>query len=600
MLSNMDMMIVNVAFPAIQHDFRGSTTASLSWTLNAYSIVFAALLVPAGRLADRSSLKNGFLLGVVLFTAASALCGAAQGLLMLVAARVLQAAGAAILVPTALALLLAAYPPERRPSAVRALTGIGSVGLALAPIIGGLLVNVGWRWIFLINLPVGIACYFIGRRVLSDARVDDRGSLPDLSGSILLIISIAGIALGLVKAPEWGWASPRVIGCFVGAVVALVAFALRSARHPNPVISVDLMRIRSFMVANAASLLFTVSFSATLLSITLWSENVWNYSALQTALAIAPGTFLMPLVATSSGKLIKRTGAAFVSALGCALIAGAGIWWAVMARPEPDYVRVLLPGAIMFLVGMILALTTLISVVTKDLPATALATGSAIATTVRQIGLVIGVSMFVAALGTPHTLAQIQTGFQRGWVIAAACALAAAVISMVLLTSQLAPQPIPAAPQAAASRSRRILRLGALFTVILLSAGGGIFYWTVSRKTDVPVTDLMVVSDGQGMHDGGQAAIQIPGTPPQRRHLILILTLTNSASVGDCVNPARLDVTPVMDGQQWPSITGLRSGHETRLDLTGTARHTGVIVTLYVPEPSCTVDLNVNKAILYN
>lgn len=446
-MSMLDMMIVNVAFPVIQQDFRGSTPASMSWTLNAYSIVFAALLVPAGRLADRSSRKNGFLFGVVLFTVASALCATAQGVAMLIAARVVQAAGAAFLVPTALALLLAAYPAQRRAGAVRALMGIGTVGLALAPIIGGVLVSVGWRWIFLINLPVGVACYVLGRRVLPDARVDDRGPLPDLAGSILLIISVAAIALGLVKAPEWGWMSPRVIGCLVGAVILLVAFALRSARHPNPVISIGLMRIRSFRIANVVFLLFAVSFSATLLSVTLWCENVWNYSALQTALALAPGTFLMPIVAASSGKLIKLTGVTFAIALGCALLAGGPIWWAVMAQPEPDYVRVLLPGTIMFMVGTILAFTTLMSVVTQDLPATALATGSAINTTIRQIGLVIGVSMFVAALGTPHTLAQTQTGFQLGWVIAAACALAAVVISTVLRTSQLAPQFVPAAPK---------------------------------------------------------------------------------------------------------------------------------------------------------
>jgi EmrB/QacA subfamily drug resistance transporter len=600
MLSNLDMMVVNIAFPAIQHDFRGSTSAGMSWILNAYSIIFAALLVPAGRLADRSSHKNGFLFGVMLFSVASAACGLAQNLPMLIIARAFQAAGAAVLIPTALALLLAAYPPERRAAAIRTLVGVGGVGLAIAPIIGGLLVDIGWRWIFLINVPVGLAAYFLGSRVLPQSRTADRGPMPDLVGSSQLIIGIAAIALGLVKAPEWGWTSPRVIGCLVGAVVVLVAFAHRSARHPNPVISIELMRIRSFGLTNVVTLLFIIPFAATLLSVTLWSENVWNYSALQTGLALAPGTFLMPFVAAGSGKLINRIGAASVIALGSALVAGAVVWWTLTAQPEPNYVWVLLPGTIMFPVGAILALTTLISVVTKDLPPTAFATGSAINTTIRQIGIVIGVSMFVAALGTPHTLAETQAGFQRGWAIAAAFAVVAVIVSMSLLASRLAPQSGHAVPQPAVMIGRRKLQLAAVATVILLGAGGGIAYWTLNLKPEIPVTDLVVVSNGQGMHDDRQATIQLPGTPPPRRHIVLVLTLTNAASVGDCVNPARLDVTPVIDGQQWPSTDGVQPGREIRLNLTGAVHHTGVVVTLHVPDSSCTVDLQVSRAILYN
>ncbi|MGH8574071.1 MAG: hypothetical protein ACREX8_16080 [Gammaproteobacteria bacterium] len=141
---------------------------------------------------------------------------------------------------------------------------------------------------------------------------------------------------------------------------------------------------------------------------------------------------------------------------------------------------------------------------------------------------------------------------------------------------------------------------GTLLTVIVLGVAGSMAYWTVSRKADIPVTDLAVVSDGQGMHDGGQATIQIPGEPPPRRRLALILTLTNLASVGDCVHPARLDIAPVIDGQRWPSVDGLRSGRETRLNFTGATRRTGVVVTLHMPDPSCAVDLNVDRAILYD
>jgi hypothetical protein len=146
---------------------------------------------------------------------------------------------------------------------------------------------------------------------------------------------------------------------------------------------------------------------------------------------------------------------------------------------------------------------------------------------------------------------------------------------------------------------RRRLRLAALVTAIGLGVGGGFFYWTVIHKADIPVTDRVVVSGGQGMQNDGRATIQIPGTPPQRSHLALIPTLTNHSPVGDCVNPAQLDITPVIDGQHRPFLS-LRSGDEARLDLTGVTHQASVIVALHEQDPFCMVDLDVDQAVLYN
>jgi EmrB/QacA subfamily drug resistance transporter len=432
-LSYLDMMIVNVAFPAIERGFRGSSTADLSWALNGYAIVFAALLVPFGRLSDRSSKKTGFLLGLSTFTLASALCGAAQDVPMLVGARILQAAGAAALVPTSLGLLLAAYPPDRRAWAIRTMTAIGGFGVALAPIIGGLLTSVNWRWIFFINAPIGLACVLAGRKVLPDSEAGERGPLPDLLGSLLLILGVGLLALGIVNAPGWGWTSVRVIASLIGAAAFITLFYYRSARHPSPVISFDLLRIRGFATANVVSFLFSTSFSAMLLSYMLWSQTVWGYSALKTGLAYAPGTFLMPLVAASSGRLIKRLGAPAVIALGVGLMTAGVIWWAVTAQVRPDYPAMLLPGAVLTPVGSVLALVTVIAVVTKDLPPTAFATGSAINSMVRQVAFVVGISVFVATLGTAHSGHALVAAFQRGWIITAAVGAAAALSSLLLL-----------------------------------------------------------------------------------------------------------------------------------------------------------------------
>jgi EmrB/QacA subfamily drug resistance transporter len=437
-LPQLDMMIINVAFPAIERDFPGTTAAELSWTLTGYAIVFAALIVPLGRLADRYGRRRCFLIGLAVFTVASALCGAAPGVAVLVAARLLQAVGAAVLSATSLALLLAAFPAERRSAAIGWLMGIGGSGVALAPVIGGLLITSSWRWIFIINLPVGLACLLLGRRVLpADQKAVGQGGgggpLPDLTGSLLLIAGIGALALAIVNAPQWGWASGRFGGCVAAAIVLTGVFLARSARHPSPVVSFSLLRIRSFATANVTALLFATCFSAMLLSFTLWTQGEWGYSSLRTGLAFLPGTLLMPPVATLTGRLVKRVDATIIFAAGCALLSAGVIWWAAMIHVHPAYLVMLLPGAVLTPVGAVIALTTVVTAATKELPPTDYATGSAITSMARQIGFVIGVSVFIAVLGTPHSAVAVVTDFRRAWAVTAATGLTAAAISVAAL-----------------------------------------------------------------------------------------------------------------------------------------------------------------------
>ncbi|GLW04213.1 hypothetical protein Slala05_78430 [Streptomyces lavendulae subsp. lavendulae] len=220
-MSNLDLFIVNAALPAIGHSFDGSGLGSLSWILNGYAIAFAALLVVAGRVADRSGHKPVFLTGLAVFTLASVGCALAPDVGTLVAARLVQAAGAALLMPTSLALLLDTTAPEKRAGAVRAWASIGGIAAGLGPVAGGLLVEAGWRWVFIVNVPVGIAAFALGVTVLpSPGRAGAQKSpLPDLFGAALLTGSIATLALGLVKAPDWGWTNARTFGGLAAAVL---------------------------------------------------------------------------------------------------------------------------------------------------------------------------------------------------------------------------------------------------------------------------------------------------------------------------------------------------------------------------------------------
>src|SRR2546423_2703727 len=189
-MASLDLFIVNIAFPAIEHDFGGTSLASLSWILNAYAIVFAALLVPAGRTADRLGRKRSFIAGLVLFTAASALSAAAPSVELLVAARVLQAIGAASLFPTSLALLLPEFPAEQRRTAVSIWAAVGGVAAAAGPPGRGLLVQAGWQLPFLVNVPIGITLLVFALRILRETREPAGPPRPDLGGAALLTAAI--------------------------------------------------------------------------------------------------------------------------------------------------------------------------------------------------------------------------------------------------------------------------------------------------------------------------------------------------------------------------------------------------------------------------
>ena len=209
-MSSLDLFIVNLAFPYIARQYPGTSLSSLSWVLNAYTIVFAAVLVPAGRWADRIGRRRMFVAGLALFSAGSVLCGLAPGVAALIAARVIQAVGAGAMVPASLSLLLAAVPPAARPKALGTWSALGALGAALGPVIGGSLVQVNWRWVFWINVPVGLAAVVLAVRTVPESRDPSASGRPDVLGAGFLAAAVGLVALALVEAPSWGWGSARL------------------------------------------------------------------------------------------------------------------------------------------------------------------------------------------------------------------------------------------------------------------------------------------------------------------------------------------------------------------------------------------------------
>ncbi|MEU9087224.1 MFS transporter [Streptomyces sp. NPDC048357] len=395
--------------------------------------------------ADRSGHKPVFLTGLAVFTLTSVGCALAPNVGTLVAARLVQAAGAALLMPTSLALLLDTTAPEKRAGAVRAWASIGGIAAGLGPVVGGLLVEAGWHWVFMVNVPVGIAAFALGVKVLpSPGRAGaEKSPLPDLFGAALLTGSIATLALGLIKAPDWGWASARTLGGLAAAVLLGVWFVLRSARHPVPIVELPLFRVPAFASAAAALTLFTIAFAGMLLGAVLWCQGVWDYSALRTGFAIAPGPLLVPPVALRIGPAVARFGAGRIALAGSVLFAAGILWWAATLDTGSTYAASLLPGMMLTGLGVGMTLPVLTGVSAAALPPARFATGSAITSMGRQIGAVLGVAILVGALGT-ETPKDAVAAFRHGWYAIAAAALLAACATLPLVR-----KPRPAAGETA-------------------------------------------------------------------------------------------------------------------------------------------------------
>ena len=411
-MSSLDLFIVNIALPAIRHGFAGSSVSSLSWVLNAYAIVFAALLVPAGALADRFGRRRAFIGGLIVFALGSLLCGAAPSAQTLVLARVIQAVGAAFLIPTSLGLLLPEFAPSRRPTAIGIWAAVGAVAAAAGPPLGGLLVAANWRLVFLVNLPVALGALIFALRILRESR-DPAARIPDLWAAAVLTVAIAALALGLVQAPDWGWVNARTLACLLGAVLGVAVFLLRCARHESPVIDLSLLRIRSFAFANTAMLLFGAAFATMLLSNVLFLTGVWHESALRAGFSLTPGPVMAAVFAVPTGRL------------------AGGLWWLWQVGATPHYATEMLPGMLLSGAGVGLTLASLSSAAMASLPPTRFATGSAILNMCRQIGSVLGVAVLVAINDSAHgpsVLANFQT--QRLFLLVAAVLAGACALSM--------------------------------------------------------------------------------------------------------------------------------------------------------------------------
>ena len=420
LLAALDLFIVNTAFPSISADFAGTSASGLSWVLNAYAIVFAALLVPAGRLADRYGRRRLFRLGMALFGLASAGCALSPWLGLLVASRAAQAAGAALMVPTGLGLLLGSFPAHRHRAMVGIWSAAGGVGSALGPLAGGLLAELDWRWIFVVNVPIAAVVAYLARS-LNESRAGETGGLPDLLGAALFAAGVAAAVAALANATTW---DTGIWVCVAIAVVALGAFVQRSIRHPRPAIDLRLFRQSRFASANLAMLCFFVAFGATLLGIILYMTTVWHYGSIRAGLGFVPAPGFAIPSAILAGRL--STSRRVLATVGSLLWGAGALLWFVSLTGEPGYATDLFPGTVLCGLGFGLFFASIISAGTAVLPATSYGTGTGIINTSRQVGSAAGVALVVTLVGTGAASAD----YRSIWLYVVAAGVLAALFSV--------------------------------------------------------------------------------------------------------------------------------------------------------------------------
>jgi len=419
----LDALVVNVALPSIRNDLGGGI-AGLQWVLDGYTLMFAALLLSAGSLADRFGARRAFGTGMAVFIAASAACGLAPNLAFLVAARLVQGGGAAIMLPSSLALIREAFPdPVRRGRAIAAWTVTGAVAAASGPVAGGALNLISWRAIFFINLPVGAATLVL----LTRWQRSPRHEVPiDWTGQIAAVAAMGALTFGIIEAGADGFAAPKVLAALAVAAAALGVFLAAQARGKHPMVPLELLRSRVMVITSATGFAFTAAYFGMIFLYSLYLQQQRGLSSLDTGLFFLPASVMSGFVSPVSARLAERFGPR-LPIIGGLLLGSAGL--IVLAVITPSASAWLLAGLIIPVgIGGPLIIQPTTTVLLDSVPAHRAGIASGVFNTSRQLGGALAIAVFGALLASR---AHFVPGLRESLVIAAAASLAAAVANLV-------------------------------------------------------------------------------------------------------------------------------------------------------------------------
>lgn len=428
----LDTTMLFAAFDALRQSFAGTSAAELSWVLNAYTVVYAAMLIPAGGLADAHGRRRIFRLGLVLFLAASVACGAAPSVGWLVAARVVQALGAALLTPASMSIVLSAFPIEKRAVAISLWGAVGAMAAAVGPSLGSwITATAGWPWAFYINVPVGLWALWRSTTQVEEAVKPVERRRVDIVGLLLLMLAVGAIALAIVESGESRWTSQDIVSVAAFGLVAVACFVVWAKFKPNALIDLSLFQHRTYRYVNAATLVFGTAFSMMFLGFFFFMIGVWHYTLPQAGLAVTPGPLMVMPTAIVTGRLASRLGHRPFLVGGAVLYACSSMWLLFMPGDQPDYVFRWLPGLLMSGIAVGLVLPSLSAAAVSKLPAEHYAVGAAVNQATRQVGSVMGVAITVGLLGHASL---VRTDFNWFYVLHASLALATGLLCLAVNT----------------------------------------------------------------------------------------------------------------------------------------------------------------------
>ena len=418
LLISIDATVLYAAFPALSQAFSDASPSDLSWVLNAYTVVYAVLLIPAGRFADLYGRKRMFLIGLVVFLVASLGCGLSGQVWVLIGFRALQAVGAAALLPASLAVVLGAFPTERRAVAVSLWGAVSALGAAVGPSLGSWLIGLGgWPWAFYLNLPLGILSVWGAGRLLKSTLPEGTPARLDVIGLLLLMVSVGAVALGLVRSEELGWTSATVLGSLIGGVLTLLVFVGWARRVAAPAVDLTLFDNATYRFVNLATLSFGMAFAMMFFSYFLFMADIWHLPLAVAGVAILPGPLLVIPTSVVSGRLASRLGHRPLLVGGSLVFAAGALWTVLVPGSTPSYLAHWLPALLLTGVGTGMVLPSLSAAAVSRLNPARFGVGSAINQAVRQIGTVLGVAVTVALLGGASAqLADFRTVF--AWEVA--------------------------------------------------------------------------------------------------------------------------------------------------------------------------------------
>lgn len=430
----LDTTIVNVALPSIGRDLEADFSG-LQWTVNGYILTLASLILLGGALGDRYGRRRVFVVGVTWFALASALCAAAPTIELLVSGRLLQGVGAALLTPGSLALISASFRREDRARAIGAWSGLTGVAAAAGPLLGGLLVEVSWRLVFLVNVPLCAAVVLLTLRHVPESRDEHAPPHLDVPGAVLGAAGLAGSTYALIGAGEQG-ASATVLLSGAGGVVGLVAFLVVERRSDSPMLPLDVFRVRQFSAANAVTFAVYAALGALTLLLVVHLQTVSGYSPLAAGTALLPVTGAMLLLSSRSGALAARIGPRLQMSAG-PLVCAAGALLLRRIGTDPSYVLDVLPGALVFGLGLACTVAPLTATVLGALEDERSGLASGVNNAVARTASLLAIAVLPVAAGISGgdyaDPEQFLDGFRTAMLITAALLLVGSLLAVLTI-----------------------------------------------------------------------------------------------------------------------------------------------------------------------